>query len=69
MAGVHICDTPRGRDATIEHAVHLSSASRYLEWIVNLATNIAQDVVYMVEGELIRHRDEDGSKDAREGGR
>ena len=43
---------------TIERAVHLLSVSRHLERIGDLATNIAQDVVYMVEGELIRHHRE-----------
>ncbi len=45
--------------STIERAVHLLSASRYLERIADLATNIAQDVVYMSEGKLIRHLTED----------
>ena len=44
---------------TIERAVHLLSVSRHLERIGDLATNIAEDVVYMVEGELIRHLTED----------
>jgi phosphate transport system protein len=44
---------------TVERAVHLLSASRHLERIADLATNIAEDVVYMAEGELIRHRVED----------
>jgi len=44
---------------TIERAINLLSVSRHLERIGDLATNIAQDVVYMVEGELIRHRAED----------
>ena len=47
---------------TIERAVHFLSVSRHLERIGDLATNIAQDVVYMVEGELIRHRAEDYSE-------
>ena len=46
----------------IERAVHLLSASRHLERISDLATNIAEDVVYMAEGELIRHRVEDFSR-------
>ncbi|NIA06645.1 MAG: phosphate signaling complex protein PhoU [Actinobacteria bacterium] len=47
---------------SIERAVHLLSASRHLERIADLATNIAEDVVYMAEGELIRHRVEDFSE-------
>ncbi|MFQ5504476.1 MAG: phosphate signaling complex protein PhoU [Planctomycetota bacterium] len=44
---------------TIKRAVHTLSASRHLERIADLATNIAEDVVFMVEGEVIRHRLED----------
>lgn len=45
--------------ATIKRAVHTLSASRHLERIADLATNIAEDVVFMVDGEVIRHRVED----------
>ena len=41
---------------SIDRAVHALSVSRYLERIADLSTNIAEDVVFMVEGELIRHR-------------
>ncbi len=44
---------------TIKRAVHTLSASRHLERIADLATNIAEDVVFMVEGEVIRHHLED----------
>ena len=47
---------------TIERAVHMLSASRHLERIADLTTNIAEDVVFMVDGELIRHRVEDYRK-------
>lgn len=40
----------------IKRAVHTLSASRHLERIGDLATNIAEDVVFMVEGEIVRHR-------------
>ena len=36
----------------------LLSASRYLERVADHATNISEDVIYLVEGEIIRHRRE-----------
>jgi phosphate transport system protein len=39
----------------IEPAVNTISATRHLERIGDLATNIAEDVVFMVEGEILRH--------------
>ena len=41
---------------TIIRAIHLLSASRNLERIADLTTNIAEDVIYIVNGELVRHR-------------
>ena len=43
--------------STIERAIQLLSTSRYLERIADLATNIAEDVVFMVEGRVVRHYD------------
>lgn len=40
----------------VEPALHLFSVTRHLERIADLATNIAEDVVYMVDAEIIRHR-------------
>ncbi len=37
-------------------ALHCFSAVRHIERIADLATNIAEDAVYLVEGEIIRHR-------------
>jgi len=39
----------------IEPAVNTISATRHLERIADLATNIGEDVVFMVEGEILRH--------------
>lgn len=37
-------------------ALHLFSASRHIERVADHATNIAEDVVYLIEGEIIRHQ-------------
>jgi phosphate transport system protein len=39
----------------VEPAMHLFSASRQIERIADHATNIAEDVIYLVEGEIVRH--------------
>jgi phosphate transport system protein len=44
--------------AHVEPLLHLFSASRHVERVADHATNIAEDVVYLVEGEIIRHRPE-----------
>lgn len=44
------------RPDLIEPAIHLFSASRQIERIADHATNIAEDVVYLVQGEIVRHR-------------
>ena len=40
----------------MEWLIHLLSASRYLERIADQTTNIAEDVIYLVQGDVIRHR-------------
>ncbi len=42
----------------LESLIHALSASRHLERIADLATNIAEDVIYMIKGEIVRHRAE-----------
>jgi phosphate transport system protein len=45
----------------MDRLIHYLSVARHLERIADLATNIAEDVVYLVEGVIIRHRAEDYS--------
>jgi phosphate transport system protein len=50
----------------VDPGLHLFSAARQLERIADHATNIAEDVVYLVEGNIIRHHPE-ALKTEREG--
>src|SRR5262245_4047194 len=40
----------------VRPGLSLFSATRHLERIADHATNIAEDVIYLVEGEIVRHR-------------
>jgi len=40
---------------TIERSLHLMKISSNLERMADLATNICEDVIYMVEGKVIKH--------------
>ncbi len=40
----------------IESLIHYLGVSRYLERIADHATNIAEDVMYMVDGDIVRHK-------------
>jgi len=44
--------------ARMESLIHLLSVSRHLERVADLATNIAEDVIYMIEGDIVRHKAE-----------
>jgi len=41
-----------------EPLLHMLSSTRHLERVADHATNIAEDVIYMVEGNIIRHQPE-----------
>lgn len=40
----------------IEPLLQLFSASRHIERVADHASNICEDIIYMVEGEIVRHR-------------
>ena len=49
-------DLMRKDPAFVERAVNMLSVSRQLERIADSATNIAEDVIFMAEGNIVRHR-------------
>lgn len=50
-----VVDVMKQRPDLVEPAVHVFSVIRHIERVADHATNIAEDVVYMVEGAIIRH--------------
>jgi phosphate transport system protein len=55
---IKIQQSMRQHPDQIELFVHLLSISRHLERIADHATNIAEDVIYMINGQIIRHHPE-----------
>ncbi len=49
----------RSHPEQMEAMIHFLSISRHLERIADHTTNIAEDVIYMIEGEIVRHRPEE----------
>ena len=52
-----IKDAIRNTPDHVEYLINLLLISRHLERMADHATNIAEEVVYMVEGEIVRHSD------------
>ena len=50
-----LLDVMRTRSDLVEAALHFFSICRHVERIGDCATNIAEDVLYLVEGEIARH--------------
>jgi phosphate transport system protein len=43
----------------VESLLRVNSVSKHIERIADMATNIAEDVIYMVQGDIVRHRSSD----------
>ena len=46
-----------------ECLIRLLSVSRHLERLADMATHIAEEVIYLVEGEIVRHDHTDDAKE------
>jgi phosphate transport system protein len=56
-----IVQAMKSSPALIEPGLSMFSAVRQLERIADHATNIAEDVIYLVEGEIVRHKPAPGN--------
>lgn len=50
-----IYETIRANPENVEQLIHYLSISRCVERIADFATNIAEDVIYMTDGKIVRH--------------
>jgi phosphate transport system protein len=60
-----IVEEMKSSPTLIEAGLSMFSAVRHLERIADHATNIAEDVIYLVDGEIVRHRLNGEETDAR----
>lgn len=56
-----LIDVMKSDPSTVDAAVHVMSISRNLERVADHATNIAEDVIYLVRGVDVRHHAAEGS--------
>ncbi|MCD0462346.1 phosphate signaling complex protein PhoU [Roseiconus lacunae] len=52
----HLQEVMKSDRELIEPAMHCFSASRHLERIGDLAESVCEEVIYLVEGEIVRHK-------------
>ncbi|NBP80199.1 phosphate transport system regulatory protein PhoU [bacterium] len=43
-----------------DNLLRINAVSKHFERLADMATNVAEDVIYMVEGDIVRHRANDG---------
>ncbi len=48
----------RKKPEDVDTLIHYLSISRHLERIADYATNISEDIIYMIDGEIVRHKPE-----------
>ncbi len=65
-----VLDAIRENPKWVDTLITYRAASRHLERIADYTTNIAEDVIYMIEGWIVRHGAgrEEGEEDAQAGG-
>jgi len=51
-----ILEEIRATPDDVESLLRINSVSKHIERIADMATNVAEDVIYMVEGDIVRHR-------------
>ena len=49
----------RAADTHVEQWLKWNSVAKHIERVADMATHIAEDVIYLVEGEIIRHQGEE----------
>ena len=61
-----IVDAMKGQPGALEALINYISISRNLERVADHSTNIAENVIALLEGEIVRHRLEDFDRSAEE---
>lgn len=55
----HVLEGIKANPENTENLLRINAVSKHFERLADMATNVAEDVIYMVEGDIVRHRAND----------
>jgi phosphate transport system protein len=66
---IDLLELMRKDEAALEAGIHVQSVAKYLERMADHCTNVAEQVIYMLKGQDVRHHGKLGGQEEAQGRR